>query len=192
MYLERAQFGDVVLVPSGLFDALQNPSFRFRSRQILSVTPKDVSRIEVTSASSGFSLQRTNETQWVVNQENRFKADPALVNEFVNVLASLQSVEFHQDVVTDYRQYQLSPPESVYQLFNSEDQPIATLLIGINMVDKTLVRTEQEPYVYAIAEGDRARLPKTALELRDRQIDRSPSRRALSQFEGRRARHPKE
>src|SRR5438552_18830394 len=108
-----------VTVSRQLRDLLRSPYADFLDKRLIEFAPGDVDSIRGRSLES-FALQKQTNGVWRIVAPFSARADPALVEAFLNRLNSLQIVETIKEVVTDVDpdlpKYGLSPPPRTYIL----------------------------------------------------------------------------
>lgn len=180
VYARRLSHTNIVLVPKALVTFLNEPFSLYRDQQLLSFAPETIQQIDI-KADEGFTLRRQTNNAWTITQPIAMPADSGLVGQFMTNLMMLQVVTnggWVKDVVADYSQFGLAPPQRSYSIFTeipatATNAPFATIAIGrqpTNEFDTVLARRLPEEPVYKISLGEVERLPKKAFMLRDRRI----------------------
>lgn len=168
---------NVVLVDRQLVDDLQAPFVAFRDVRVMDLNPSRIGSVDIKSEASYSIVQSTEDETWrIIKGEENFRGDNALVRHFLTSLVSLEIVEFHSDVVTDYSLYGLDPARERIVLNPKPDastegvEPLMELAFGTNLLDRVLFRRMDEKSVYAIGIGDYQRIAIEPFKLRDRKI----------------------
>jgi hypothetical protein len=148
----------------------------FRDRHLFSPTGP-LSEIEI-HARENFSLLFTNRA-WLVMPQN-FPADTALVTDLLTNFGGLEIAQFVKDAVVpqDLPERGLAVPS--YEIIlraattNADalvtNVPVAEVDFGTNSGNIIFARRTDETSVYGVNTSDFARLPQTALDLRQRRI----------------------
>jgi hypothetical protein len=123
--------------------------------------PREVSRIEVDSASDAFAVERRSVTRWGVDysahNDSTFVVDPQRVEETLEVLRSLQIDEFPASQ-PDPRYFE--PAEMTVKLLG-EDGLLSAVQVGRKQPDGflTFVHGLDEPAVFLVSPGKLIELP---------------------------------
>src|SRR3954452_4741768 len=119
VFARRMLNTNIVLVPKSLLETLQVSPSDLRDRRLLSFVPEQVDSIEVETVHDKFSVQRQALDSWIVPGATPLAADPGLVRDCLNRLATLEAAGVEKDVVTDFALYGLAPASRQYVLKSS-------------------------------------------------------------------------
>ena len=176
VYTRRNDEQTVATTAKDLLDPWRASYETFRDRHLFSPTGP-LSEIEI-HARENFSLLFTNHA-WRVMPEN-FSADTALVTGLLTNFGGIEIAQFVKDAVVpqDLPERGLDVPS--YQIIlhaaatNADatitNIPIAQVDFGTNSGGIIFARRMDESSVYGVSMNDFARLPQTALDLRERRI----------------------
>jgi hypothetical protein len=164
----------VVTVATNLLEPLHASYETLRDTQLVSATGP-LAAIEIRGQEN-FTLLRTNRTWFVVPQN--FFADAGLVSDMLRSLSEIE-VKFYNDVVVAPElpalglvppSYQIILREAVTNASVITNVPAEEIDFGTNQADMVFAQRADEKFLYTVKQSDVDRLPKTALELRDRRI----------------------
>lgn len=181
IYVRNARLNAVLAAPAEPLAPWDAPVDEFRDRHLVNLPPELVDEIEVRGPEN-FTLQRVTNSVWRVAGTNGFAADPALMEDFLDNLGSLEVAEFVQGVVTPLGlpAYGLAPPvRQILLRTASTNAPtagtnglLAEVELGALRGDLVFARRADETAVYAVKYRDAARLPAVSWLLRDRRVFR--------------------
>jgi hypothetical protein len=132
-----------------------------------------VAEIEV-HGENDFTLQRQGTNGWKIAGE-KFPADAASVQQFIQVLADMRVAEFVKDAVTapDLAAYGLAPKPSREIILRSavgdSNAVIAQLAFAVQ-TNGIFVHRDDEDFIYSVGTEDFNRLGAAGWEFRDRQV----------------------
>ena len=174
-FARRSLYPSIVLVPKSVPDTLSLPYTNFLDFQLIDQPLTAVDTVEVVGPET-FALRRQTNGTWEVKGVVAFRADPALVQQFLNQLKNLRVEEIAKEVVTelDLPNYGLSSPARQYVLKTpapgGTNQLLVRIDFGTNRADRVFARRSDENSVYTVRLDDVRVLPQAAFELRDRRI----------------------
>jgi hypothetical protein len=175
VYARRMLNNNVVLVSRSALEAVQLSASDLRDRHLLSFPDAAVDRIEVAGNES-FTLQRRGSNSWMITEPQPLLADPELVRETINLLATLEG-NVEKDVVIDFGSYGLAQPLRQYFLkastTNANGGLTNRLLTQLDVGgrrDGSIFARGPESTVYAVDRVFLDRLPSSAWQLRDRRV----------------------
>lgn len=175
-YARHSEGSNVFLVVRTVVDRFKLPYREFRDRQLLSLSLDKVDEIEVAAVGK-FVLKKRPDSGWQVVSPESFRADPRLVQEFLQNLARMKVVRFDKDVVTDFTPFGLASPLRSYLLKTAgatnglAARVVADVRFGTNDVeqpDLVYARRNQEDAVVSVSYAESLELPREAYQLRDR------------------------
>lgn len=185
VYARRDDQGSVVLVQADLVAGWRAERVEFRDRTLAGMYTWEPDQIEV-KGSTGFRAQRVTNNDWRVTAPYDFAADTNLMEQFILRLARLEVVPTNgpvavKDIVppSEWTNYGLASPTWRFLLShkdtNSAGGASNTLMVELDFGAVTTngtiyARRPEEPSVYAVALTNFQRLPKSGLELHERQI----------------------
>lgn len=172
VYVQREGWDIVLAAASDTFAPWRAQVNDFRDPLLLGPLPP-VAEIDVRGEKN-FILRQTAASTWTVAGE-KFPADAASVQTFLQLLAGLRISDFVKDVVTptDLQNYGLAHPSREIILRNragDTNSAVCDLLFGGTETNRVFVKRGDEGFVYAISLNDLNRLPENGWEFRDRAI----------------------
>ncbi|HUR44932.1 MAG TPA: DUF4340 domain-containing protein [Candidatus Saccharimonadales bacterium] len=176
VYARRLANTNVVTVSKAFFESLLFSPTDLRDKRLLSFTPEQVDTIEV-DAQEKFMVQRQGPNSWTVSATQNYNADPGLVREWLNRLATIEAATVEKDVVTDFGLYGLAPAGRQYLLKanltnvtgNVTNRLLAQLALSPIQNQKVFARALEDS-VYSLELGAIDLLPTAAWQLRDRRV----------------------
>jgi hypothetical protein len=177
VYARRMTQTNIVLVPRSILESLPASHNDLRDRRLVTFNPAAADAIEVISTNS-FTVRRGTNGMWSVGDAQPMAADPELMTDWLNQLASLEGT-VESDVVTDFKTlYNLSPPARQYLLKAAitngggsvSNGIVAELDLGAVQGDKVFARRPDEQSVYSLPLANVTRLPAAAWQLRNRRV----------------------
>lgn len=171
VFARRTSETNVFLVPRELADHFRPPHTRFRETRLTPFEPVEATAIEVRAAEA-FAVRKDTNGTWKIEGAQSLAADPALVRQTLDSLATMEAVEFVQEVVADFNQFGLGDSNFQYTIRGSAEAGIlAQLQLGrTNPSGGRYVRRTDEPSLYSVRQSDAIQLPQWSYELRDRNL----------------------
>jgi hypothetical protein len=168
--------GQVVLVPTGPFEALRRPFAEFRETRLISEPLAAFQQIEV-QADENFVVQKRPDGPWVQCGGKSAPADPELLTWFLDGLASLEIADFVQDMVPDFSGFGFAAPTRRYSITVAQTNATGVVTnkmvrvdFGTNQADKVFTRLWGENSIYTVRAPALIRLPTESFRLLDRQL----------------------
>ena len=145
----------------------------FRDTRLFELTAP-VAEIEVSGTNHFILQERGGTNHWSIVGE-KYPADAATVQQFIQALAGLRITEFVNDVPTpaELPAYGLDKPRREIILRSKAgdtNSVIADLQFGAAQTNRVFVQCGDENFIYTIAAADFDRLPDEDWRFRDRQI----------------------
>jgi hypothetical protein len=171
---------NLVTVPRELVEFLKQPYKAFHDPKLLSLeNVSALGRIEIRFLEQ-FSVERRAGGQWMVGGTNGFAADLELLGEFLGKIARMRILDIAKEVPTDLdlQALGISTPVAMYSFYQAPANQtnleanvlFAALSFGTNTTDRIFVARSDETPVYVTEFAKFLELPRSAYELRDRQI----------------------
>lgn len=175
IYARRMANTNIVLVSKGLLEALLQPPSELRDYHLLAFAPEQVEAIEVEGYEK-FTVKRQGTNSWFIPGSQPLAADPDLVREWLNRLASVEGT-VEKDVVTDFSLYGLNPAGRQYSLkaaFTNAAGVTTNRLLGSVALstaqgEKVFARSSEDSVFY-LKLSDVDNLPIYPWQLRDRRV----------------------
>ncbi len=176
VYARRSDYPNVVLVSRQVLDAFGVPYRSFLDYRLVDAPIDQVTAVDV-QAVEPFSLQQQTNGGWRVVRPESFPADPVLVRNFLNRLATMKIVEVAKEVVTDLDlpNYGLANPALAFRFkvtpgTNALAADLPGLDFGTSREGRTFVRRTDENPIYTVMTDEVLLLPAAAYQLRDRRL----------------------
>jgi hypothetical protein len=171
---------NLVTVPRELVDYLKQPYKAFHDPRLMTIeNPAALDRIRIDFLEE-FDLKRGPDGRWMVGGTNAFPADVELLAEFLTKVLGLRILDIAKEVPTeaDHQALGLREPVAKYSFYNKATNapgvdpalPFTELSFGTNSTDRIYVARSDETPVYVTEFAKFLELPRSAYELRDRQI----------------------
>lgn len=171
---------NLVTVPRELVDYLKQPYKAFHDPRLLTLenaTALDQVRIEFLE---DFVVRRGADGRWMIAETDPFAADLELLGEFLSKVAALRILDIVKEVPTeaDFQALGLRSPIAKYSFHQRTTNAagVATnaltteLSFGTNTTDRIYVSRSDETPIYVTEFAKFLELPRSAYELRERQI----------------------
>lgn len=175
VYARRMANTNIVKVSKSLLEELLKSPSDLRDYHLVTFTPEQVNAIEV-EGSEKFVVQRQGTNGWMVSGPQPMAADPDLVREWLNRLATLEG-NVEKDVVTDFSMYGLAPAVRQYSLRSTStnvagvltNRLLASIALSTVQGEKVFARGSEDS-VYSLKLSDVDSLPSAPWQLRDRRV----------------------
>jgi hypothetical protein len=171
VFVKREGWNSVATTAGETLSPWHGPVNNFRDPYLFEMTAP-AAEIEVHGENS-FTLQRQGTNGWKIAGE-KFPADEASVQQFIETLRSLRVADFVKDVVTapDLTAYGFDKPsrEIILRSAPGDSNAVIAQLSFAVQTNGIFVHRADEDCIYSITPEDFNRLPETGWEFRDRQI----------------------
>jgi hypothetical protein len=172
IYAKREGWNGIVTTFKENFEPWHGTVNDWRDPHLLEL-PAPVAEIEV-HGENDFTLQRQGTNGWKIAGE-KFPADAASVQQFIQVLADMRIAEFVKDAVTapDLAAYGLAPKPTREIILRSAVGDSNAVIAQLDFAVQTngiFVHRADEDFIYSVATEDFNRLGAAGWEFRDRQI----------------------
>jgi hypothetical protein len=154
--------GPVVLVDAKALTGIGRSPLELRDRTLVSgLEPRDVSRVRVKSGGQTTVLERRGDGDWRVLEPSKGPAKSRRVDDLLFALRGLKWTEMVAPTGGEPAQYGLDSPALEVTLYGKDGKETNTILIGKQEGNRTFVRTQAAPAVFALDAGALTNLPKT-------------------------------
>jgi len=170
VYVRQADQDDVVVVEAKALTEIPPNSIPLRSKQVVDIDPAAVTRIEVASQATTFSMEKGT-TDWQLTQPRKERGDAASIQSFVSKLDALETSEFRQP--TQVRNSGLNPPLLTIKVWEKGlDEPSAHLQIGQHdLLRKTIyAQLPGDQFILTLPDTFVEVLPKNSFAFRNRTV----------------------
>ncbi|HMJ91976.1 MAG TPA: DUF4340 domain-containing protein [Candidatus Acidoferrum sp.] len=165
---------NIVLVSTNILQEFRREFIDLRDRRLVAFAPETIDTIEVR-ADENFVLKKQADGTWMVAET---PIDSRFVNDRLVALSQMQVMEFVKDVVSDFAQFALDPPQRRITLRTTiTNGPVITNAIvtrldfGTNKDPESVyARRADETSVYTIPAFHYQRLPSAVWQLRDHRV----------------------
>jgi len=175
IYARREGWNGVVTTTNEPLAAWRGGVTDFRNPHLLDSTAP-VHEIDewVAEGTNRFSLQRSGSNVWQVAGET-FPVDAGTVQNFLTVLGNLSATEYVSDAVsaTDLQTYGLTRPSlqiTLRPVAGDTNQVLTQLSFSAPQTNSVYVLRSDENKIYRVEEADWRRIPRFALQFRERQV----------------------
>ncbi|MFQ5897521.1 MAG: DUF4340 domain-containing protein [Candidatus Methylomirabilia bacterium] len=159
-YAAVAGQDSVLLVKREALEELTRSVTDLRDRTLLGgFDPSDVKRFQVKRGEQVMLVERRSETDWRILEPEPGKAREAKVSDFLFTLTTLKWEELVSPKAPDAAQYGLDDPSVELTLWGADGSEIGTLIVGKTEADKTYLKTNASPAVYAVKSRALGALP---------------------------------
>ena len=158
-YLKISNRPEVFIIPSELFDAVNQPAEAFRDPRLIRVDSWLVDELTMTTPTATCSLLR-RDNQWQLTRPFADLADRSEVNALLNRLAGVRIKRFVDDAPQVERTSEWGfdqPTAEITLRQHREPQTTTTLFFGKSLADDpslVYAKRSDEPPLYAVAAAD--------------------------------------
>lgn len=173
VYVACEATGDIVAADTNLLALLPTSVDRLRDRDLVSLRPDRVRRIDLRNPSGFVQLARNPDGRWFIKQPIESRADHLLVDTLLAEITSAQIAAFVDDEVSDFAPYGCDPESAITLSLTARREGEIQLALGRPMETDTnwvYARLNQEPAVYGVPLALREHASRKAMDLRDRRL----------------------
>ncbi|MFQ5830082.1 MAG: DUF4340 domain-containing protein [Candidatus Methylomirabilia bacterium] len=165
-YAAVARQGPVVLVQAQALKKLARSTTELRDRTLLgSFDPRDVTRLQIKDDERVMLFERKGEKDWRVVEPEKGKARGDKIADLLFTLTTLKWTDFVSPGGGEASRYGLDQPTYEVTLWKADGSEIGGLAVGKQEGDKTYLRTNASPTLYAVETGHLGDLPKVPEDL---------------------------
>ena len=149
-YAAVAGHGPVVLVEASALADIGRSLGDLRDRTLIGgLEPRDVKRVQVTTAGKSILLERRSDTEWKILEGGQGSANSAKVDDLLYALRGLKWKDLVAPAGGEAARYGLDAPAEI-GLYRADGTEMARLLVGKKDGERRFVRTKSAPAVYAV------------------------------------------
>ena len=152
VYLVSDPKGTVYTVPESVWSQLGKDLTALRDKEILSVRPDQVARLQITTPKESLALGKGEKEEWKVEAPKKGKARQGLVSDYLTLLSHLRAKGFAEDEAKDLKKYGLDTPSVKIAVADKDGKNLGTLLLGSQTGTEYYAVREGSPTVYTIDE----------------------------------------
>lgn len=138
-----------------------------RDKKLVAGSAPEVIRVAIEQKGKTIAASK-KEGVWSLDGDMR--AEAGRVQDFINLISTLQATQFVKDAATDLRPYGLDKPQVKVTLQYSKDIPAVDVLFGKGDGKAIYAMTSAEPFIYSVPTGSLDSVPKDVLAWRDTQV----------------------
>lgn len=158
-YGSSLEGGPVALVEAKLLDDLSKGAFDLRDKSLFSFEAKDVQRLRLRIGADQVSLERKGD-DWRLVEPKSGQARASKANDILFTVRNLKYAAIISERGEEPAKYGLDTPAIVITLAKADGGELGVLQLGKREGNRTYVRTNASPTIYAVETKSLGGLPK--------------------------------